>query len=107
MYATPCGGGCRAGEEAGSCNFARCPSASRVVRRSMCPMPRQDQDVNWGRYAGIGLQMLVGVGLGYVVGSWLDRKYGWAPWGVMVGSMLGLAGGMYLLIKDAIRINKD
>ena len=29
-------------------------------------MPRQDQDVNWGRYAGIGLQMLVGVGLGYV-----------------------------------------
>jgi len=61
----------------------------------------------WGRYAGIGLQMLVGVGLGYLVGNWLDRKYGWAPWGVMLGTMLGLAAGMYLLIKDAIRINKD
>jgi ATP synthase protein I len=70
-------------------------------------MPRQDQDTNWGRYAGVGLQMLVGVGLGYAIGNWLDKKYGWTPWGVMVGTMLGLAAGMYLLIKDAIRINKD
>lgn len=67
----------------------------------------QNGDQNWGKHVGVGLQILVGVGLGYVVGSWLDRKYGWVPWGVMVGSMLGLAGGMYLLIKDAIRINKD
>jgi F0F1-type ATP synthase assembly protein I len=29
------------------------------------------------------------------------------PWGVFVCVMLGLAAGMYLLIKDAIRINKD
>ena len=64
-------------------------------------------DPNWGRYAGIGLQMLVGVGLGVVVGRWLDRKYGWEPWGMFVCTMLGLAAGMYLLIKDAIRMNKD
>lgn len=69
-------------------------------------MPQND-DQNWGKYVGIGLQILVGVALGYFVGTWLDRRYGWEPWGVMVGSMLGLAGGMYLLIKDAIRINKD
>ena len=82
-------------------------SATRGTSSESHVMPKQDPDTNWGRFAGIGLQMLVGVGLGYFVGSWLDRKYGWAPWGVMAGSMIGLAGGMYLLIKDAIRINKD
>ncbi len=66
-----------------------------------------DDDPNWGRFLGVGLQILVGVGLGVLVGTWLDKRYGWQPWGVMVCSMLGLAGGMYLLIKDAIRINKD
>lgn len=64
-------------------------------------------DPNWGRYLGVGLQMLIGVGLGVYVGNWLDRKYGWAPWGVFACTMLGLAGGMYLLIKDAIRMNKN
>lgn len=68
---------------------------------------RPDEDPNWGRYLGVGLQMLVGVGLGLVVGRWLDRKYGWEPWGVFAGTMLGLAAGMYLLIKDALRMNKD
>ena len=68
---------------------------------------KSDDDISWGRYAGIGLQMAVGVVLGVVVGQWLDKRYGWAPWGLTIGAMLGLAGGMYLLIKDAIRINKD
>jgi F0F1-type ATP synthase assembly protein I len=71
------------------------------------PEKPSDEDPGWGKHLGVGLQMLVGVGLGFLVGQWLDRKYGWAPWGVFAGTMLGLAGGMYLLIKDAIRINKD
>jgi F0F1-type ATP synthase assembly protein I len=41
------------------------------------------------------------------VGWWLDQRYGWSPRGATVGSLIGLAGGLYLLIKDAIRINKD
>ena len=61
-----------------------------------------------GDYRGLsyGLQILVGVGLGYLVGRWLDSRYGWSN-GVVIGSLIGLAGGLYLLIKDAIRINKD
>jgi F0F1-type ATP synthase assembly protein I len=38
---------------------------------------------------------------------WLDKRFGWAPKGVIIGSLVGLAGGLYLLIKEAIRINKD
>jgi hypothetical protein len=64
-------------------------------------------DQNWGRYLGIGLEMAIGVGLGFAVGSWLDRRYGWNNIGTLVGVGLGLAAGMYVLIKDAIRMNKD
>lgn len=74
----------------------------------MSPPDRHDDDSgNWGKYLGYGLQMLVGVLLGVIVGQWIDRKYGTDPWGVFAASMLGLASGMYLLIKDAIRINRD
>lgn len=66
-----------------------------------------NEESSAGRFVGIGLQIAVGVGLGFLVGRWLDNRYGWSPWGLLVGVMLGLAAGMYLLIKDAIRINKD
>jgi len=71
-------------------------------------MPQTDPDQqNWGKYLGIGLEIAVGVTLGYLVGGWLDRRYGWTPYGVLVGTMLGVAAGMYLLIRDAIRMNRD
>ena len=60
-----------------------------------------------GDFRGLayGLQILVGVGLGYLIGYWLERR-GWSN-AIIICSMVGLAGGLYLLIKDAIRINKD
>ena len=68
---------------------------------------REDPNANWGKYLGVGLEIAVGVGLGYIVGNWLDKKYGWSPTGTLVGTMVGLAGGMYLLIKEALRMNAD
>ena len=36
---------------------------------------------------------------------------GWAPWerpwGMLVGIMIGFVAGMYLLLKDVNRMNKD
>ena len=68
---------------------------------------KPDDSSNWGKHLGHGLQMAVGVALGIVIGRWLDRKFGWEPWGLLACTMLGLAAGMYLLIKDAVRMNKD
>ena len=60
-----------------------------------------------GRFLGLGLQLAVGVGLGLAVGSWLDRRYGWSPRGALIGCFLGLAGGLYLLVKEALKANRD
>ena len=62
---------------------------------------------NWGNVLTVGFETAVGVALGYGVGHWLDGRYGWGPWGTLVGAMLGLSAGMYLLIKAALRMNKD
>jgi F0F1-type ATP synthase assembly protein I len=71
-------------------------------------MAKPEDPAGGGDFRGLsyGLQILVGVGIGYFVGRWLDHRYGWSN-GVIIGSLIGLAGGLYLLIKDAIRINKD
>src|SRR5258708_3665662 len=64
-----------------------------------------DDQENWGRFLGIGLEMAVGVGLGLAVGWWLDKKYGWTPVATLIGALIGLAGGVYLVIKDALKMN--
>ena len=67
----------------------------------------KDQDFHWGKMASVGLEVAGGVALGLVVGGWIDRKLGCGPWGTLIGAACGLAGGMYLMIKEALRLNKD
>jgi F0F1-type ATP synthase assembly protein I len=57
--------------------------------------------------AGLGFEMAAGVGLGLIIGLWLDKKFGWSPWGTVVCTTLGLIAGMYLLIRDGMRSNRD
>jgi F0F1-type ATP synthase assembly protein I len=58
-----------------------------------------------GQYFGlaaVGFEMVVPIAVGY----WLDRTYGWSPWGAAVGAVLGLVGGLYHLITMANRLNQ-
>ena len=69
-------------------------------------MPKDPDKTNWGRYAGVGLEMAVGIILGVVVGQWLDKRFHW-HWATVVGALVGFASGFYLLIKSANEINRD
>jgi F0F1-type ATP synthase assembly protein I len=71
-------------------------------------MPDKPDDQNWGRFASSGLELAAGIGLGAAVGAWIDKKrQANNPWGLLIGSCVGFAAGMYLLIKSAMRSNRD
>ncbi|MEO0515073.1 MAG: AtpZ/AtpI family protein [Planctomycetota bacterium] len=53
--------------------------------------------------AGAGLEMAAGIGLFAGIGYGIDRWLGSLPWGTVVGALLGMTAGMYLLIKAAQR----
>lgn len=39
-------------------------------------------------------QMVVPV----LIGAWLDRRYDWSPWGMLVGAAVGFGGGVTALV---------
>ena len=62
------------------------------------PDPRQ-----LGKYyalAQVGFEMAAPIALG----AYLDHSLGWSPWGVVVGAILGLAGGLLHLLA---LVNQD
>ncbi len=59
------------------------------------------------RYAGMGVE-LGGAIIGFtLVGLWIDHRYGTQPKGVMIGAVLGIVGGMYNFIRQAILLTKQ
>ena len=59
------------------------------------------------RMASSGIDLAVVVGGFAAVGWWLDRKYGWAPWGLLTGALLGIVGGMTNFLRDAFRAARE
>lgn len=53
--------------------------------------------------AGAGLELAAGVGAFTALGWWLDRRFGTAPWLMVIGGGLGLVGGLYNLWKQSKR----
>jgi F0F1-type ATP synthase assembly protein I len=66
-----------------------------------------DKTPHWGQFLGMGFETAIGVGVGYFVGHWLGRKYNWDPWATVIGAMIGMIAGVYLLLKEVNRMDKD
>jgi ATP synthase protein I len=66
-----------------------------------------DNENDWGKGLTLGFEVAAGSGLGALIGAWWDRHHGSSPWGVLIGLLIGCAAGMYLLIKDVSKMNKD
>ena len=58
------------------------------------------------RLAGLGLELAGGTVVFGGIGWWIDQQTGWTPWGLVTGAVIGAVGGMYLLIKEAIKANR-
>jgi F0F1-type ATP synthase assembly protein I len=51
--------------------------------------------------AGIGFDLAAAVGVGALLGWWIDRRYETGPWGVMICSTIGIVGGLLNFIRAA------
>lgn len=54
----------------------------------------------------LGLEFAVAVALGAAAGIWADRAYHTLPWFSLVGIVTGFALGMYIVIKEAKRLEQ-
>jgi F0F1-type ATP synthase assembly protein I len=61
----------------------------------------------WVRHSGVGLE-LAGALAGFtLIGYWIDRWYGTEPWGLLVGVILGLVGGLYNLVRQSLQAVRE
>lgn len=51
----------------------------------------------------VGFVLVTAIVLGYLFGSWLDRRLGIHPWGVVGGVILGTAAGFLELFRTVHR----
>jgi ATP synthase protein I len=61
----------------------------------------------WVRYSGAGIE-LAGATAGLaLLGYWVDGKFGTKPWGILVGVLFGLVGGLYNLVRESLEAVKE
>lgn len=65
------------------------------------------QTPTWLRFSGIGVEFAAVIVVFTLVGLWIDRGYDKSPWGVVIGSSLGLIIGMYNLIRESLKASRD
>ncbi len=61
----------------------------------------------WVRHSGVGLE-LAGALAGFaLVGYWIDRWYETEPWGLVIGVILGMVGGLYNLVRQSLQAVRE
>jgi F0F1-type ATP synthase assembly protein I len=58
------------------------------------------------RVAGLGLEFGAGIAGCVLFGYWVDRTFGTANKGVIIGAIVGCVGGMYHLISRAMKLQR-
>jgi F0F1-type ATP synthase assembly protein I len=57
--------------------------------------------------AVIGTEAALAPTIGAVIGLFLDRRFGWSPWGLLVGFGVGVFGAVQLLRELAKRTDEN
>src|SRR5690554_6269635 len=59
------------------------------------------------RLAGMGFQFGTEIIAGVLLGWFVDRTFGTNPWGVMIGSLAGIAVATLDMVRKAMRLNRE
>jgi F0F1-type ATP synthase assembly protein I len=51
--------------------------------------------------ASIGFDLTAAVGVGALLGWWIDRRFETGPWGVLICSTIGIVGGLLNFVRAA------
>ena len=70
------------------------------------PPPPAGEKSPWS-FAGMGLQFAATTGIFTGMGLFIDAHWHTSPWGTVGLTLLGIVGGMYLLIKEALKANAE
>ena len=65
-------------------------------------MVKSPQPNPW-RYMGLGVELIGAVVILTLLGRWIDRRFQTDPWFTLAGALIGIVGGLYNLIKLALR----
>lgn len=54
------------------------------------------------RLAGAGVELVATVVVACLLGYWIDRRFGTEPWGLLILAGVGIVGGIYNLVRQAV-----
>ena len=57
------------------------------------------------QFVGLGFELVVPILAGVFLGMWLDGRFGWTPWGVVTGAVLGIAAGFLNFFRAVLPRN--
>ena len=61
----------------------------------------------WGLGSIVGLVLVISTAIGYLFGSWLDRKFGTEPWLMLLFTLMGIAAGFIEMFRIVLQISKE
>jgi F0F1-type ATP synthase assembly protein I len=73
----------------------------------MTPKQRDRPGRGWIGLSGIGIEFVAAVGGFTALGWWIDRHFGTSPTGLLICVALGLIGGTYNLVRQALAASRE
>jgi F0F1-type ATP synthase assembly protein I len=69
--------------------------------------PGEKRGLSGLRFVGVGVSFGAYTALGWFAGDWIDGRYGFAPYGATVGTLLGVAFAVWDLLRVSAALERE